>query len=401
MTVYRPGSASAVEDAIARIRAWGEARTWYGYDPYDGLNTPLAPLLTLGTSLGRRMLTQAVKRSPINLRPMLGISPALNAKALGIVASGYVRLVAAGDESARPAAAYWLNRLRNDAPCWGYHFDVQTRFFRYQAGTPNTIATSFVAQAFLDDYEFLGNERSGQTALQTAVFLNSRMLASTPAGLYFRYLEREDALVHNANLLACAVLARTARCLGVSDFADRAAEAAATTLEAQRDDGSWPYAGGAGRDWVDNFHTGYVLESLVECERLLPDAAEHLAIGFDYWERELFLTDGTPKYYSHHTMPLDAHNYAQAIETWLSIGDRREGAFERASRTAGLLIADFLTPEGYVRFQRGRRWANSVAYIRWTTAPAFRALARLRLAETRGTAVAAAGRHRGSDARLD
>lgn len=390
-----------LEDAVARIRAWGEAREWSGYDPYDALNSPLAPLLTLGTSLGRRILTQAVKRSPANLRPMLGIRPALNEKALGIVASGYVRLAAAGDETAGPAATYWLDRLRENAPCWGYHFDVQTRFFRYRAGTPNTIATSFVAQAFLDDYELLGHEQSGEAALQTAAFLVDRMLAFTPAGPYFRYLEHEDALVHNANVLACAVLARTARCLGASDLADRAAEATTTTLDAQRSDGSWPYSGGAGGDWVDNFHTGYVLESLVECERLLPDSAEHLARGFDYWERELFLADGTPKYYSHHTMPLDAHNYAQAIETWLSIADRRAGAFARASRTAALLIADFLTPEGYVRFRRGRRWVNNVAFVRWTTAPAFRALARLLLAEARGTAVAAAGSNKESGARLD
>lgn len=382
-----------VEDAVARIRAWGEAREWHGYDPYDALNSPLTPLLTLGTRLGRRILTQAVKRSPVNLRPMLGIRPALNAKALGIVASGYVRLAAAGDETAGPAATYWLDRLRETKPCWGYHFDVQTRFFRYRAGTPNTIATSFVAQAFLDDYEFLGHEQSGETALQTAAFLVDRMLASTAAGPHFRYLEHEDALVHNANLLACAVLARTARCLGVGDLAERAAEATATTLKAQRADGSWPYSEGGGREWVDNFHTGYVLESLAECERLLPDAAERLARGFDYWERQLFLVDGTPKYYSHHTMPLDAHNYAQAIETWLSVGDRRVRAFERANRTAALLIADFLTLEGYVRFRRGRRLVNNVAFVRWTTAPAFRALSRLLLAEARGTAVAAAGGH--------
>ena len=30
---------------------------------------------------------------------------------------------------------------------WGYHFDVQTRFFAYRAGTPNMIATSFAAHA--------------------------------------------------------------------------------------------------------------------------------------------------------------------------------------------------------------------------------------------------------------
>ena len=61
-------------DAIKRIRAWGEARDWRGYDPYDGLASPAAGVLSLGTALGRRVLTQAVKLSPLNLRPLLGIS---------------------------------------------------------------------------------------------------------------------------------------------------------------------------------------------------------------------------------------------------------------------------------------------------------------------------------------
>ena len=35
--------------ALDAIRRWGEARDWRGYDPYDALNSPFAPVLTLGT----------------------------------------------------------------------------------------------------------------------------------------------------------------------------------------------------------------------------------------------------------------------------------------------------------------------------------------------------------------
>jgi hypothetical protein len=41
------------------VRMWGEARDWCGYDPYDALNSPAAGLLTAGTQMGRRLLTQA------------------------------------------------------------------------------------------------------------------------------------------------------------------------------------------------------------------------------------------------------------------------------------------------------------------------------------------------------
>ena len=373
-------------DAIERIRAWGEKRDWRGYDPYDGLASPAAGVLSLGTALGRRVLTQAVKLSPLNLRPLLGIRPAWNAKGMALVASAYARLWAAeGDGSARSEAERWLAWLvevgsgAKAEAAWGYHFDVQTRFFRYPRTQPNTIATSFVAQALLDGYEQLGDERWGEAAAVAARGLVRDMLAERPSGAYFRYLSDRDELVHNANALACAALSRTARLLHDNALEAPAAAALATTLSAQRGDGSWPYAQTGSGGWVDNFHTGYVLESLAGCEGLLPGVREKLERGLEYWERELFLPDGTPKYFSHKALPLDSHCCSQAVETWLSVSSWRPGASERAERTARLLIERMLDPAGYVYFQQRRLWTIKVPFIRWSTAPALRALARLLL----------------------
>src|SRR2546430_1115277 len=121
-------------------------------------------------------------------------------------------------------------------------------------GAPNTIATTFVAHAFLDGGELLGEPRWTEAARSAGRFLMRRMLANGPSGPYFRYLPDEGELVHNANLLACAVLARA----GVEE---PTSAALGTSLRAQRADGSWPYSEGRQCDWVDNFHTAYVLES--------------------------------------------------------------------------------------------------------------------------------------------
>jgi polysaccharide biosynthesis protein VpsJ len=368
--------------AVDSIRRWGEENDWQGYDPYDALNSPAARWLTLGTSLGRRLLTQAVKRSPVNLRPLLGIPRGWNPKAVALVASGYARLAAARrDESAVAQGRRWLDWLLLHPSAggglgWGYNFDVQTRFFAYAAGTPNTIATSFAAHALLDGAELLDEPRYAAAAEQSARFLVEQMLEEEAPRPYFRYLSGERALVHNANLLACSVVARSARVSG-GTADDRLPAAVGTSLEAQRSDGSWPYGATSAAGWVDNFHTGYVLESLGECERLDPTIHPALERGFDFWERQLFLDDGTPKYTPRSTYPIDAHNYAQAIETWLSAAAWRDGALAQATRCARLLTERMLNEQGFVDFQQGRLLRSRVPFVRWTSAPSFRALARL------------------------
>jgi polysaccharide biosynthesis protein VpsJ len=388
----------SIDAAVARIRAWGEARDWRGYDPYDALNSPAAALLTLGRPLGRRLLTQAVKRSPLNLRPLLGIKPGANSKAIALVASGYARLAAAGDDSARDEAVRRLEWLAARGPGWGYHFPVQTRFFAYAAESPNTIATSFAAHALLDGCELLDLDSLAVEVESACDFLTAEMLPESAEGTFFRYVPGENELVHNGNLLACSVLVRAARVLDRSPLLERARPAVMTSLAAQRDDGSWPYAESARGRWVDNFHTAYVLESLALCARSIPAARDALDRGVDYWERELFLSDGTPKYAPDRVLPLDAHCYASAIDAYLALAPWRASALARAERTAALLVTRMLDPSGYVYFQRERFWMNRVPFVRWTTAPSFKALAGLVLARVSSAASTREGQ---AGARLD
>src|SRR5882672_2820762 len=81
--------------AVTRLRetfVLAERRHWRGYDPYDALLSPLARWPLLGNSrLFRLALTQAVKRLPINLRPLLGIKGGINPKALALFLSAAAR----------------------------------------------------------------------------------------------------------------------------------------------------------------------------------------------------------------------------------------------------------------------------------------------------------------------
>jgi hypothetical protein len=378
--------------ALDTIRRWGDDRDWRGYDPYDGLGSPFASLLTLGTATGRRLLTQAVKRSPVNLRPALRIAPQWNSKALALVASGYARLAAArGGAELETEAGCWLATLllrgeRGDGLAWGYPFDVQTRFFHYPRETPNAIATSFAIRAFLEGHAQLRHPQWLEAAERASEFLLESMhVVDADVRRYFAYLPAEQGLVHNANALAAAAVVATGRAAGRDDLVTLGLAALRTTVRAQAADGSWPYAEGPHGDWIDNFHTAYVLQAIATCAEDDEELVESLVRGLDFWATSLFDGD-RPRYTTASTYPLDAHCYADAIETWVAVEPWRPTAIAAAGRAARALVRDMLDPEGYVVLQRRRHWTNRVPCIRWSTAPSFRSLAGLELLMATGRA---------------
>src|SRR5215475_11606293 len=71
-------------DSLSSLLAFCRGEAWKGYDPYDGLNSSLARVFPF--KVARTALTQLVKRSPLNLRPLLGIQKDYNPKALALMA---------------------------------------------------------------------------------------------------------------------------------------------------------------------------------------------------------------------------------------------------------------------------------------------------------------------------
>src|SRR5678815_439948 len=66
---------------------------WAGYDPYDALNSRIYLALPfLHSRWPRLVLTQTLKRSPINIRPLAGIPKTQNAKAMGLFAEALLKL---------------------------------------------------------------------------------------------------------------------------------------------------------------------------------------------------------------------------------------------------------------------------------------------------------------------
>ncbi len=215
----------------------------------------------------------------------LGVPRGENANTIGHVLSAYARMPDTLGVDAGQRVIWAIGRLEAlrspgfDEPCWGYHFDVETRYFFYSRETPNTIATAFAAHGLLDAAERRADS-TGERALALAVgageFFLRRIEATAPGagtpGAFLGYFPGDRTPIHNASLLGASVLARlAARDPGREDFAQRARDAVAYAVAMQRPDGSWPYSEGPDGmgDWVDNFHTGYVLDALLRCGEAL------------------------------------------------------------------------------------------------------------------------------------
>ena len=66
-------------------------------------------------------------------------------------------------------------------------------------------------------------------------------------------------------MLICALLARLGQALGREDFVAAADAGVRTPSPASGRTGPGPTARSRDLDWVDGFHTGYVLDSLLTC----------------------------------------------------------------------------------------------------------------------------------------
>jgi hypothetical protein len=381
--IARAGEARLVHEREAEVAAmirnletWGRERDWRGSDPYDGLTATRLPGWAHRNGMARRLVQQLVKRSPLDLRPALGIPPAENAAALAWVASSYALGGFREDALERARLQDVLARLEglrsraHPEPSWGYHWPFASRVFHKPAGAPNTIATTYAGIALLDAWERLGDPELLETAVQTGwFFLRHVPQTPGPGGAFFGYWPGDTTPVHNANLHVCGLLARLFAATGEREFAERARRGVGFALAHQRADGAWRYGEWPNLGWVDNFHTGYVLDSLRMCLDAAIDSdaiAPALDRGMAYYREHLFLPDGTPKYFDDETWPIDSQCMAQAIQT-LAIGAARDPSLlADAWRTFDWSCEHMLRPDGAFMFQRRPHWTNRAAHMRGT-----------------------------------
>jgi len=382
------GSSTGVETVARRLMTYCRENDWAGYDPYDALNSKLfmaVPVLQF--RIPRLILTQVLKRSPINMRALLRVPKTQNPKGIALFLSALLKApeLCNGDtEGIVGSLAQTLVDLRSTGTsywCWGYSFPWQTRSIIVPRGTPNLVCTTFVGETLLDLYEHRQDPGYLDMALSAADYLLNELYWSDGISVAgFGYpLPSVRNQVHNANFLAAALLCRVYRHTGEKRFLGPALAAARYSVTKQQADGSWPYGEAPAQRWIDNFHTGYNLCALQSISRSL-DTTEfdsNIRNGLDFYQAHFFREDGAVRYYHDRTYPIDVHAVAQSIITLLAFRDLNPGNVLQARRVLQWAMDHMWDERGFFYYRVLRSTKTRISYMRWSQAWMFLALCTL------------------------
>ena len=297
-----------VQNCIEEMLSYIESADYAGYDPYDALNSPFFRFLSRKSKWARIAFTQLLRRCPVNLRPVLGVKNGHNPKGLGLFLSGYAKLYTIKKNPRYLEKIDYLlsllGKLRSkgySGNCWGYDFDWQSSIVYRPRFTPTVVNTSFIGHALLDTFEITKKEHALEMALGIKDFILKDLNRKKEGDVFcFSYTPIDFDYVHNANILGASLLIRLYKFTANKVIRQTALGSLGYCIKHQREDGAWRFAETDRQQWVDSFHTGFILESIRHFLNLgeALEWQENYKRGVSYYAKNFFLEDGTPKYYN-------------------------------------------------------------------------------------------------------
>lgn len=368
------------------------SRDYSGYSKFDALNSPLLEALSLNTRWGRLLLTQAVKESPLHVRPWLGVRPSRNPKGIALFAralliqhekSGEARFLEEAED-----LLDWL--LAHPSPgrkrlCWGYNFEWQSPLFRQDRFEPNAVVTSFVGEAFAHACLLTSRPSYLEAVRSAAEFMveDLPVLHESATERAIAYVLTDvTAVVLNNQVLTGAFLAKAWQLTGEERFLDVATRQLTYTWNRRTDDDCWYYTHPRDRSPIrhDNYHTGGILDGFLEFAEVTGDHRFDSAYrrGLAYYQQHLFEPDGAPRWMNDRPFPRDVHGSAQGVITFAKAARHRPELRAQAERIADWAIDHLYRPgtRDFI-YRRGRHIKWNYSLMRWCNAWMARALAEL------------------------
>ena len=268
--------------------------------------------------------------------------------------------------------------------CWGYPFNWETLRGTIWQGTPLITTVPYVYEAFKQVYEVDQDQKWRQIMRSIAqhALLDYNDFEKSPTASICSYTPgpKNSVGVINANAYRAFLLTSAA-----VDFSDDKYRVVAErnlnfVLEAQNADGSWYYANDGTRDFVDHFHTCFVMKALAKIEALTghPGCTRALQRGVDYYVRNLFDEQGLPKPFSRRprltVYRRELYDYAECINLSILLRGRFPKLDENLSIVLNEIMTKWQRPDGSFRSrQLFLGWDNTPMH-RWAASQLFRSL---------------------------
>jgi hypothetical protein len=268
--------------------------------------------------------------------------------------------------------------------CWGYPFNWETVRGTIAAGTPLITTVPYVYEAFREVYQIDQNPKwrdiMHSTAQHGLLDYKDFKVSEKASGCTYSPFPEHSVGVVNANAYRAFLLT----CASV-DFSDekywKVAERNLNfVLEAQNSDGSWYYATDGKRDFVDHFHTCFVMKALAKIEALTGHSGctQALERGVAYYTKNLFDEQGIPKPFSRAprltVYKRELYDYAECINLAVLL----RGRFPKLDQDLLVVVNEIVTrwqkPDGSFRSRQLHFGWDNTPMHRWASAQLFRSL---------------------------
>lgn len=284
-------------------------------------------------------------------------------------------------------------KFRNNA--WGYPFNWETRRGTLWEGTPMITTLPYVYEAFRQVYQLNGDQQLLDVMRSIAQhgledYDDYEVSADASTCNYSPGPDNSSGVI-NANAYRSFLLMLAAR-----DFSDERYEKVAQrnlnfVIQSQNLNGSWYYSTDNVRDFVDHFHTCFVLKALAKIEQLTGSAAVRTAIdrGVNYYVANLFDADGLPKPFSKPPRLTVYRNELYDYAECINLGTLLLGRYPELDRVLEATVLDVLKrwqkSDGSFRARKLLVGWDNVPMHRWAQSQVFRSLSFL-LAKTTNSA---------------
>jgi hypothetical protein len=267
---------------------------------------------------------------------------------------------------------------------WGYPFNWETRNGTLKEGTPMVTTIPYVYEAFRQVYRLDGDpewlEVMHSIAEHALEDYEDFEVSQTAATCCYCPGPDNSSGVINASAYRSFLLTQAARDFSEERYRKVAERNLNFVIESQNLNGSWYYSADNVRDFVDHFHTCFVLKALAKIEMLTGSSACRSAIerGVNYYVKHLFDSHGLPKPFSRPprltVYRRELYDYAECI----NLGVLLQGQFPELDRILSLVLTDLLQrwqkSNGSFRARELLIGWDNVPMHRWAQSQVFRSL---------------------------